>query len=73
MRDGSELNRPLRHEREAVAVANPPVVAAAAAVIPAVAAEREFVRFNRLHRTLHACMIVSFLSLAVTGLTLKFS
>ena len=73
MRDGSELNRPLRHEREAVAVANPPVVAAAAAVIPAVAAEREFVRFNRLHRTLHACMIVSFLSLAVTGLSLKFS
>ncbi|MBI3670904.1 MAG: hypothetical protein HY237_14130 [Acidobacteria bacterium] len=35
--------------------------------------ERQFVRFNRLHRTLHACMIVSFLSLALTGLTLKFS
>ncbi|MFI5106524.1 MAG: formate dehydrogenase subunit gamma, partial [Terriglobales bacterium] len=35
--------------------------------------EREFVRFNRLQRTLHACMIVSFLSLALTGLTLKFS
>ena len=35
--------------------------------------ERQFVRFNRLHRTLHACMIVSFLCLALTGLTLKFS
>jgi cytochrome b subunit of formate dehydrogenase len=34
---------------------------------------REFVRFNRLHRTLHACMVVSFLSLSVTGLSLKFS
>ncbi len=35
--------------------------------------EREFVRFTRLQRTLHACMILSFLSLATTGLTLKFS
>jgi len=35
--------------------------------------EREFVRFTRLQRALHACMIVSFLSLAVTGLSLKFS
>jgi cytochrome b subunit of formate dehydrogenase len=36
-------------------------------------AERQFVRFTRLQRTLHICMIVSFLSLATTGLTLKFS
>jgi cytochrome b subunit of formate dehydrogenase len=35
--------------------------------------EREFVRFTRLQRTLHACMIISFISLATTGLTLKFS
>jgi cytochrome b subunit of formate dehydrogenase len=35
--------------------------------------ELEFVRFSRLQRALHACMIVSFLSLATTGLTLKFS
>ena len=35
--------------------------------------ERQFVRFTRLQRTLHACMIVSFLSLALTGLSLKFS
>jgi cytochrome b subunit of formate dehydrogenase len=34
---------------------------------------REFVRFTRLQRTLHACMIISFLSLALTGLSLKFS
>jgi len=35
--------------------------------------QREFVRFTRAQRTLHACMIVSFISLATTGLTLKFS
>ncbi|MGA7646100.1 MAG: hypothetical protein WBW01_06290 [Terriglobales bacterium] len=35
--------------------------------------ERQFVRFTRLQRILHICMIVSFLSLATTGLTLKFS
>lgn len=35
--------------------------------------QREFVRFTRLQRALHACMIVSFISLATTGLTLKFS
>jgi hypothetical protein len=78
MRDGNELNGPLKHASEAITIAAPSgtsVVAAAppAAAAPAVAAEREFVRFNRLHRTLHAGMIVSFLSLATTGLTLKFS
>ena len=35
--------------------------------------ERQFVRFSRLQRILHICMIVSFMSLALTGLTLKFS
>jgi cytochrome b subunit of formate dehydrogenase len=34
---------------------------------------REFVRFPHLYRVLHTCMIVSFLTLAVTGLSLKFS
>ncbi len=34
---------------------------------------REFVRFTRFHRTLHACMIISFITLALTGLSLKFS
>ena len=78
MREAEEPSRPPKHEREALAVAARPsgsaaAAASAVAAIPAVAAEREFVRFNRLHRTLHACMIVSFLSLAITGLTLKFS
>ncbi len=35
--------------------------------------ERKYVRFTRLQRALHACMIVSFMGLALTGLTLKFS
>jgi cytochrome b subunit of formate dehydrogenase len=35
--------------------------------------ERQYVRFTRLQRSLHVCMIVSFLSLALTGLSLKFS
>ena len=37
------------------------------------APERQFIRFTRLQRILHICMIVSFMSLALTGLTLKFS
>ena len=32
-----------------------------------------FERFTRLNRVLHIVMIVSFLSLALTGMTLKFS
>jgi cytochrome b subunit of formate dehydrogenase len=36
-------------------------------------AERQFIRFTRLQRMQHICMIVSFMSLALTGLTLKFS
>jgi cytochrome b subunit of formate dehydrogenase len=35
--------------------------------------EKEFIRFTRLNRTLHICLVVSFLSLALTGMTLKFS
>ena len=35
--------------------------------------ERQFIRFTRLQRILHICMIVSFMNLALTGLTLKFS
>ena len=34
---------------------------------------RQYVRFTRLNRMLHAIMIVCFLSLALTGMTLKFS
>ena len=35
--------------------------------------EKQFTRFKPLHRALHALMIVSFLTLAITGMTLKFS
>jgi cytochrome b subunit of formate dehydrogenase len=35
--------------------------------------ERQYLRFSRLNRMLHIVMIVSFLSLALTGMTLKFS
>jgi len=34
---------------------------------------REYQRFTRLNRILHIVMIVSFMSLALTGMTLKFS
>jgi cytochrome b subunit of formate dehydrogenase len=35
--------------------------------------DREYLRFNHLNRALHVVMIVSFMSLALTGMTLKFS
>ena len=35
--------------------------------------EKQFLRFSRLNRLLHVVMIVSFMSLALTGMTLKFS
>ncbi len=35
--------------------------------------ERQYQRFSRLNRILHIGMIISFLSLALTGMTLKFS
>ena len=35
--------------------------------------ERQYRRFTRLNRVLHIVMIVSFMSLALTGMTLKFS
>lgn len=35
--------------------------------------EKQFLRFTRLNRVLHIVMIVSFMSLALTGMTLKFS
>jgi cytochrome b subunit of formate dehydrogenase len=34
---------------------------------------KQFLRFSRLNRVLHIIMIVSFMSLALTGMTLKFS
>ncbi|HUI66327.1 MAG TPA: cytochrome b/b6 domain-containing protein [Bacteroidota bacterium] len=35
--------------------------------------EKQYERFSRLNRTLHVVMIISFMSLALTGMTLKFS
>ena len=35
--------------------------------------EKQYARFPLLYRVLHACMIVSFLTLTITGMTLKFS
>jgi cytochrome b subunit of formate dehydrogenase len=35
--------------------------------------EKQFQRFTRLNRTLHITLVVSFISLAMTGMTLKFS
>ena len=35
--------------------------------------KQQYVRFSRLNRGLHIAMILSFLSLALTGMTLKFS
>jgi cytochrome b subunit of formate dehydrogenase len=35
--------------------------------------EKQFLRFTNLNRVLHIVMVVSFLSLAMTGMTLKFS
>ena len=35
--------------------------------------QKQFRRFNRLERSLHIMVIISFLTLAVTGMTLKFS
>jgi cytochrome b subunit of formate dehydrogenase len=37
------------------------------------APELEYVRFRPLHRALHVCMVVSFITLALTGMSLKFS
>jgi cytochrome b subunit of formate dehydrogenase len=35
--------------------------------------EKQYLRFKRLNRILHVVMIVSFMSLALTGMTLKFA
>ncbi|MGZ4787014.1 MAG: formate dehydrogenase subunit gamma [Terriglobales bacterium] len=45
----------------------------AAVVTETAAQEREFVRFTRKNRALHGCMIISFITLALTGMSLKFS
>ncbi len=67
-----ELDRPAVHLRTTLIDDHESV--AADEWIPAPPPDhREFVRFTRRQRTLHACMIVSFISLALTGMSLKFS
>jgi cytochrome b subunit of formate dehydrogenase len=51
----------------------PPGAASAPAAAHAAAGEPQVLRFSRLNRILHAGMIVSFITLALTGMTLKFS
>ena len=55
-----------------VVLQEPPRARTRSRAVPAVD-RREFVRFPHFYRALHACMIVSFLTLAVTGMSLKFS
>jgi cytochrome b subunit of formate dehydrogenase len=54
--------------------ATPAAKSPAVPAIPVTAtAEPQVLRFTRLNRILHVSMIVSFITLALTGLTLKFS
>jgi cytochrome b subunit of formate dehydrogenase len=66
------LNPRPSYSTTAVAIAEP-AHAGDRAVSVERADRREFVRFTTLHRMLHACMIVSFITLALTGMSLKFS
>lgn len=47
--------------------------ATATAPVAETAHDKEFVRFTQKQRAFHACMIVSFITLALTGMSLKFS
>ena len=68
---------PAKLEPEVQPQAQPTILAAtpAAAIAAAGFNHRplEFVRFRPLHRALHVCMVVSFITLALTGMSLKFS
>jgi cytochrome b subunit of formate dehydrogenase len=50
-----------------------PMEAAPAVTVRTAVTEPEVLRFTRLNRILHVAMILSFMSLALTGMTLKFS
>ncbi len=50
-----------------------PIMVTSGAAEPAGTGERQVLRFSRLNRLLHVIMIVSFMSLALTGMTLKFA
>ncbi len=55
----------------------PGIVSPEQVIVPATTArvhkQLEFVRFQPRHRVMHACMVLSFITLALTGLSLKFS
>jgi hypothetical protein len=51
----------------------PAIIAAPKPEKPEKAEEKEYVRFTVLNRTLHLTMMLSFIVLALTGLSLKFS
>ena len=62
------------NQPDATPIAGSAVVSPAPARMrPSAKETREFVRFTRHERTTHGIMIVSFIALALTGLTLKFS
>ncbi len=59
-------------------VTKDPALSSARAVPPITIVRRrpqelEYVRFKPLYRVLHVCMVISFITLALTGLSLKFS
>jgi cytochrome b subunit of formate dehydrogenase len=69
--EGEGLKRTRRKKDEKVEEMAPVILEP---VIPEpVIGGREYLRFTRLNRVLHVVMIVTFMSLALTGMTLKFS
>jgi cytochrome b subunit of formate dehydrogenase len=66
----SKLLAPIGNPTPALAVEEAPAAAGAETIA---IRGREFVRFTPLYRALHACMIASFITLALTGMSLKFS
>ena len=71
MASSSEIETPVAEQRDPAAVTEAEQ-AIRLHVTPA-PVRREFVRFTRYNRALHACMVTSFLTLALTGMSLKFS
>jgi cytochrome b subunit of formate dehydrogenase len=66
------LERPATYSTAVVTV-DEPAISADVAVPLAIDERLEFVRFTTLNRLLHVCMVVSFITLALTGMSLKFS
>jgi len=71
MKDDRDITQEIRKPDAAPGEPSSPVVDAHR--VDPVPEKRQYQRFSRLNRILHIVMIVSFMSLALTGLTLKFS